>query len=52
MKLAIKGENADDWKHFYGAGRRSSPPELASGPLFTKRKGVSAQSRYLNEANM
>jgi hypothetical protein len=33
LKLAIKGENADDWEHFYGADKRSSPPELASGPL-------------------
>jgi hypothetical protein len=31
--MAIQGENADDWEHFYGTGKRSSPPELASGPL-------------------
>jgi hypothetical protein len=33
LKMAIQGENAGDWKHFYGTGKRSSPPELASGPL-------------------
>jgi hypothetical protein len=33
LKMAIQGENAGDWKHFYGTDKRSSPPELASGPL-------------------
>lgn len=44
MKMAIQGENAGDWKHFYGTDKRSSPPELASGPLFYKRKDASAQA--------
>lgn len=36
--MAIQGENADDWEHFYGTGKRSSPPELASGPLLMSVK--------------
>ncbi len=33
LKMAIQGENAGDWEHFYGTDKRSSPPELASGPF-------------------
>jgi hypothetical protein len=34
--MAIQEENAEDWEHFYGTGKRSSPPELASGPLYKR----------------
>jgi hypothetical protein len=44
LRMAIQGENAGDWKHFYGTDKRSSPPELASGPLFKRRKDASAQA--------
>lgn len=44
MRMAIQGENADDCEHFYGPGKRSSPPELASGPLDHKRKDAPAHA--------
>lgn len=47
LKMAIQGENANDWKHFYGTDERSSPPELASGPLLHWRKDASAQAVIL-----
>ncbi|KYC59445.1 hypothetical protein B4098_2687 [Heyndrickxia coagulans] len=31
--FAMQGENAADWKHFYGEMKRSSPLELPLGPL-------------------
>jgi hypothetical protein len=31
--FAMQGENAVDWKHFYGEMKRSSPLELPLGPL-------------------
>jgi hypothetical protein len=46
LRMAIQGENAGDWEHFYGTGKRSSPPELASGPLL-QRKDASAQAVIL-----
>jgi|UPI00039BE55C hypothetical protein len=49
---AMQGENAADWKHFYGEIKRSSPLELPLGPLLIKCKGGTVESRYPNEVNI